>query len=53
MAKRKRVVARKSGGDDKYSWSVFVDGVEKWDGMCRREAEWRVQVERGKLGIVE
>lgn len=51
MARKKsRVTYRKSGGDDKYSWSVFVDGVEKWDGMCRREAEWRAQRERQALG---
>ena len=37
----KRVTAKKHGGDDKYSWSVFVDGREKWDGMSQSEARWR------------
>lgn len=41
----KRVTMRKSGGDDKYSWSVFVDGREKWNGMDRREATWRRNAE--------
>ena len=41
MNNEKRVKMRKSGGDDAYSWSVFVDGREKWNGMSRDEASWR------------
>lgn len=36
-----RVKVRKSGGDDRYSWALFIDGREKWNGMSRDEAAWR------------
>lgn len=50
MAKQaKRVTYRKHGGDDKYSWSVFVDGREKWSGMDRNEAAWRAAAEEKAL----
>lgn len=50
MAKKSRVSYRKHGGDDKYSWSVFIDGIEKWSGMDQREAKWRAERERQELG---
>lgn len=48
-AKAARVVCRKHGGDDLYSWAVFVDGVLRWNGMSRSEASWRASLERAKL----
>jgi hypothetical protein len=45
----KRVTARKSGGDDLYSWAVFVDGRTKWTGMSRSEAQWRKSAEIKRL----
>lgn len=53
MKARKRVTYRKHGGDDRYSWSVFVDGIEKWNGMCRREAEWRARREQAAIDDAE
>jgi hypothetical protein len=44
-----RVKMRKHGGDDLYSWAVFVDGRIKWDGMSRSEAAWRRDTERTAL----
>lgn len=49
MKTRKRVTYRKHGGDDRYSWSVFVDGVEKWNGMSRDEATWRAKREQAAI----
>jgi hypothetical protein len=35
------VTIRKDGGDDMYSWALFIDGRMKWNGMSRNEAQWR------------
>lgn len=49
---KSRVTMRKStglascGGDDLYSWAVFVDGRLKWNGMSKSEATWRRDRER-------
>ena len=32
---KRRITARKSGGDDAESWAVFVDGREVFNGMNR------------------
>lgn len=47
----KQVRIRKWGGDDKYSWSIFVNGHEAYNGMDRNEAEWRRKryINEGKL----
>lgn len=37
----RRITIRKSGGDDRYSWALFVDGRRTFAGMDRREAMWR------------
>lgn len=37
----KRVRIRKWGGDDIYSWAMFVDGQVSYSGMSKSEAEWR------------
>jgi len=44
-----RVKIRKDGGDDAYSWALFVDGRMKWNGMTRSEAKWRKGVEEAAL----
>lgn len=44
-----RVRIRKSGGDDAYSWALFIDGHVKWNGLSRDEAEWRRKEEIKKL----
>lgn len=33
----------KHGGDDAYSWALFVGGVLRFAGMDKREATWRRQ----------
>lgn len=39
---RKRVSRiAKFGGDDRYSWALFVYGSVKYNGMDRNEATWR------------
>ena len=43
------VTMRKSGGNDRYSWAVFVHGREKWNGMDRNEASWRRREEIAAL----
>jgi hypothetical protein len=30
----------KSGGDDRYSWAVFLDGRRVVAGLSRDEAQW-------------
>lgn len=40
-ARKKRVRIRQEGGDDGYSWVIRIDGVARYTGMDRREAEWR------------
>lgn len=39
--RQKLVRIRKHGGDDLYSWSMFVRSAEVYSGMDRNEAEWR------------
>lgn len=46
MTKKQRVTIKQIGGDDGYCWCVLVDGRVKWDGMQRREAQWRQDQER-------
>jgi ligand-binding sensor domain-containing protein len=40
-ARQRRVRIRQLGGDDGYQWCLIVDGVVQYDGMTRREAQWR------------
>lgn len=40
-ARKRRVRIRQVGGDDGYQWCLIVDGVVRYSGMDRREAEWR------------
>jgi hypothetical protein len=35
-----RVKARKFGGDDAYSWAVFVDGRMFVSGESKQQAQW-------------
>lgn len=35
-----KVTIRKHGGDDMYSWAVFVNGVIKLNGLSQREARY-------------
>jgi hypothetical protein len=44
-----RVTYRKSGGDDRYSWALFVDGRRTYSGMDRREARWRADRAKANL----
>jgi hypothetical protein len=37
---RKRVTARKHGGDDAYSWAVFVDGRVMVNGLSRMSVDY-------------
>lgn len=60
MPKQKsKVTMRKStglascGGNDMYSWAVFVNGRLKWDGMSKSEAIWRRDCERRRLGEIK
>jgi hypothetical protein len=31
----------KNGGDDRYSWALFIGGQVVYNGMDRSEAAWR------------
>lgn len=50
---KNRVKIRKDGGDDLYSWALFIDGKMKWNGMDRNEAEWRKRGEIAELEALE
>lgn len=41
----------KSGGDDMYSWALFIKGKETYNGMSKSEAAWRRDnyIKTGKL----
>lgn len=41
-----QITMKKMGGNDRFSWCVLVNGQVKWDGMSKREAEWRRNKER-------
>jgi len=46
---RTSVTIRKYGGDDAYSWAVFVDGRPVLTGQSRREAQFeRDRIKRGR-----
>jgi hypothetical protein len=36
----RRVTARKAHGDDAYSWAVFVDGKEVYNGLSKSEVPY-------------
>lgn len=38
---QKRIQIFKSGGDDRYSWALFIDGRMVYNGMDRQEASSR------------
>lgn len=40
-ARQRRVRIRQVGGDDGYQWCLIIDGVARYSGMTRSEAEWR------------
>ena len=40
MAKKISVTAKKSGGDDAYSWAVFADGVCVYTGVSRHSLNY-------------
>lgn len=46
---KSRVRIRKDGGDDRYSWALFIDGRMKWNGMDQREARWRKDKEIAEI----
>lgn len=39
--RKPKVTIRKYGGDDLYSWAVFVDGRPVMTGLGRREAQYQ------------
>lgn len=47
----KRVRIRQVNGDDGNCWAIFIDGVARYHGMARGEAEWRRKrfIETGEL----
>jgi len=36
-----RARIRQVGGDDGYQWCLIIDGIARYSGMTRSEAEWR------------
>jgi len=46
-----RVTIRKYGGDDAYSWAVFVDGRPVMTGLNRRVAQFERDNIRKQRGI--
>jgi hypothetical protein len=44
-----RVRIAKYGGDDKYSWAVFVDGKTAVTGLSRDEAKYHQGILRKQL----
>jgi hypothetical protein len=48
----RRVTARKYGGDDAYSWAVFIDGRPWITGLHRSEvAHYRTKAIKKVLGL--
>lgn len=49
--RKKSVRIMKWGGDDIYSWSMFLNGREVYSGMSKSEASWRRNryIESGEL----
>jgi hypothetical protein len=41
QARTKRVKIRQIGGDDGYQWNLIIDGIPRYNGMTRDEAQWR------------
>ncbi len=41
-----KVTIKQVDGNDGYNWCVMIDGRVKWNGMQRREAQWRAKAER-------
>lgn len=40
-ARKKQVRIAKHGGDDMYSWALFLNNRVAYSGMSRSEATWR------------
>lgn len=40
-ARKKAARIAKWGGDDAYSWALFIHGRQAYNGMSRSEAAWR------------
>lgn len=40
-ARKKAARIAKWGGDDAYSWALFIGGRQAYNGMSRSEASWR------------
>lgn len=38
--RKPKITARKHGGDDAYSWAVFVDGRIKFAGLTRSQVPY-------------
>lgn len=49
MSQSRKVTMRKYGGDDQYSWAVFVDGRPFWTGLSKREASYYRKLELDKV----
>lgn len=51
LTRKSHTKIRKSGGDDRHSWALFVMGREVYNGMDGREASWRKSryIREGKL----
>ena len=45
----KRVTARKHGGDDAYSWAIFVDGRVRLEGLSATEVAYYKAKEYARL----
>lgn len=42
--RKPKITARKYGGDDEYSWAVFVDARPAFTGLSRREVAYYKKV---------
>lgn len=39
--RKRRSSVKKWNGNDRHSYALFVDGRPRYDGMDKREADWR------------
>lgn len=50
---KKRVTAKKHGGDDRYSWAVFLDGRPQVTGLAKTQVAYYKRQVREANSIVE
>lgn len=47
---KSRVTIGRYGGNDRYSWAIFLDGRVRLTGLSRSEATYYARLERQRVG---